>query len=115
MRDTSIPSVSIVLTTFGKDDDARAIATVLVEERLAACVNILPGVRSIYAWKGSVSEDEEQQLVIKTSTNQLAALEARLRELHSYEVPEFVVIHASGGSEAYLDWVRDSTAPDARS
>lgn len=115
MRDTPIPSVSIVLTTFGKDDDARAIATVLVEERLAACVNILRGVTSIYAWKGSVSQDEEQQLVIKTSTNQLAALEARLRELHPYEVPEFVVIHANGGAESYLDWVRESTTPDARS
>ena len=109
MRDTSIPSVSIVLTTFGKDDDVRSVATVLVEEGLAACVNIIPRITSIYAWKGSVSEDEEQQLLIKTSTNQLAALEARLRELHPYEVPEFLVIHAGGGSDAYLDWVREST------
>ncbi|HEY1307690.1 MAG TPA: divalent-cation tolerance protein CutA [Vicinamibacterales bacterium] len=115
MRDTPIPSVSIVLTTFGKDDDARAVATVLVEERLAACVNILPRITSIYAWKGSVSQDEEQQLVIKTSTNKLAALEARLRELHPYEVPEFVVIHANGGADSYLDWVRESTTPEARS
>jgi periplasmic divalent cation tolerance protein len=108
MRDTPIPSVSIVLTTLGKDNDARAIATALVEERLAACVNIVRGVTSIYAWKGNISEDDEQQLVIKTSTGKVAALEARLRELHPYETPEFLVIHASGGSESYLDWIAES-------
>jgi periplasmic divalent cation tolerance protein len=108
MRDTPIPSVSIVLTTLGKDNDARAIATVLVEEQLAACVNIVPGVTSVYAWKGNISEDGEQQLVIKTSTSKVAALEARLRELHPYETPEFLVIHAGGGSESYLAWVAES-------
>jgi len=108
MRDTSIPSVSIVLTTLGRDHDASAIATALVEERLAACVNIVRGITSIYAWKGSISEDDEQQLVIKTSTGKVAALEARLRELHPYETPEFLVIHAGGGSESYLDWVAES-------
>jgi periplasmic divalent cation tolerance protein len=108
MRDTPIPSVSIVLTTLGKDDDARTIARVLVEERLAACVNIVPGVTSVFAWQGKISEDGEQQLVIKTSTSTIAALEARLRELHPYETPEFLVIHASGGSESYLTWVAES-------
>jgi periplasmic divalent cation tolerance protein len=108
MRDTPIPSVSIVLTTLGNDDDARTIAKVLVEERLAACVNIVPGVTSVYAWQGKISEDGEQQLVIKTSTSKIAALEARLRELHPYETPEFLVIHASGGSESYLTWVAES-------
>ena len=108
MRDTPIPSVSIVLTTLGKDDDARTIARVLVEERLAACVNIVPGVTSVYAWKGKISEDGEQQLVIKTSTSKIAALEARLRELHPYQTPEFLVIHASGGSEPYLTWVAEA-------
>ena len=108
MRDTPTPSVSIVLTTIGTDSDARALAKALVEERLAACVSILPNVMSTYRWKGTVGEDSEQQLVIKTSPKRLAALEARLRQLHPYELPEFLVIHASGGSEAYLDWVRDS-------
>ena len=108
MRATPIPSVSIVLTTLGRDDDARAIATALVEEHLAACVNVVRGITSIYAWKGKISEDDEQQLVIKTSTDKVAALEARLRELHPYETPEFLVIHASGGSESYLDWVAES-------
>ena len=108
MRATPTPSVSIVLTTLGKDDDARAIATALVQEHLAACVNVVRGITSIYAWKGKISEDDEQQLVIKTSTDKVAALEARLRELHPYETPEFLVIHASGGSESYLDWVAES-------
>ena len=108
MRETAIPSVAIVLTTLGKDDDARTIATVLVEERLAACVNIIPRMTSVYAWEGRLSEDEEQQLVIKTSVDQLAALEKRLFELHSYTTPEFLVIKASAGSEAYLDWVLES-------
>jgi len=108
MRDTPIPSVSIVLTTLGKDDDARTIARVLVEEQLAACVNIVRGITSIYAWKGNISEDDEQQLVIKTSSSKVPALERRLRELHPYETPEFLVIHANGGSESYLDWVAES-------
>src|SRR5262245_37968447 len=108
MRDTPIPSVSIVLTTLGKDDDARLIATVLVEERLAACVNIVAGITSVYAWKGQIAEDEEQQLVIKTSTSKIAALEKRLRELHPYEIPEFLVIHAGGGSESNLAWIAGS-------
>jgi periplasmic divalent cation tolerance protein len=109
MRDTPTPTVSIVLTTLGKDDDARTIATVLLEERLAACVNILPRVTSIYSWEGRIGDDEEQQLVIKTTTDRLTALEARLMEMHSYQLPEFIVIHAGGGSEAYLNWVREST------
>jgi periplasmic divalent cation tolerance protein len=113
MRDTPIPSASIVLTTLGKDDDARAVATVLIEEGLAACVNIVPRITSIYTWEGRIADDEEQQLVIKTSTDRLRALEARLIELHPYAVPEFLVIHASGGSDAYLDWIRKSTSDAA--
>jgi len=109
MRHTAIPSVSIVLTTLSTDDDARAIARVLVEEGLAACVNIIPAITSIFSWQEKLGEEEEQQLVIKTSTARLPELETRLRELHSYETPEFLVIHASGGSDAYLDWVHEST------
>jgi periplasmic divalent cation tolerance protein len=101
-------SVSIVLTTIGADADAAALAKTLVEERLAACVNIVPGVRSIYRWQGAVSQDLEQQLIIKTATASLNALEARLRQLHPYELPEFIVVHVSGGSDAYLNWVTES-------
>lgn len=99
----------IALTTLGARSDATAIARTLVDERLAACVNILPGITSIYRWQETVEEDREQQLVMKTTEDALARLEARLRELHPYDLPEFLVIRASGGSDAYLGWIRDNT------
>ena len=101
-------SGAIVLTTLGADADAGSLARTLVEERLAACVNIVPGVTSVYRWQGAVSQDREQQLIIKTTNARLKALEARLRQLHPYELPEFIVLHAGGGSEAYLNWVAES-------
>jgi periplasmic divalent cation tolerance protein len=97
-----------VLTTIGADADAAALARTLVDERLAACVNVLPAMTSVYRWKGQVESDREQQIVIKTDARRLTALEARLRELHPYELPEFLVVAAAGGSAAYLAWVRDS-------
>ena len=87
----------------------QVFARTLVEERLAACVNVLPPMTSIYRWKGVIEQDSEQQLVIKTSAARLTALEARVRELHPYDLPEFLVLSASGGSAGYLDWVREST------
>lgn len=99
----------IVLTTIGADADGAALARALVEERLAACVNVLPLMTSIYRWHGQVEQDREQQLVIKTAPERLAALEARLRQLHAYDLPEFLVLPTGGGSDAYLAWVRDST------
>jgi periplasmic divalent cation tolerance protein len=101
-------SVSIVLTTLGADADASALARTLVEERLAACVNILPQVTSIYRWKGSVETAGEQQLIIKTAGHKLEALESRLRQLHPYELPEFIVLEPSGTSAAYFSWVNES-------
>jgi periplasmic divalent cation tolerance protein len=100
-------TVSIVLTTLGADVDAAAIARTLVDERLAACVNILPPMTSVYRWQGKVEQDREQQVVIKTGADRVAALQARLRELHPYELPEFLVLDATG-SEAYLAWVGES-------
>ena len=100
--------VAIVLTTFGVGQ-ATAVARALVEERLAACVNVLPAMTSIYRWEGAVQQDAEEQVVIKTSTDRLGALEARLRQLHPYELPEFLVITADAGAEAYLNWVGVST------
>jgi periplasmic divalent cation tolerance protein len=100
-------TVSIVLTTLGEDADAASIARTLIDERLAACVNILPVMTSVYRWQGKVEQDREQQVVIKTATDRVAALQARLRELHPYELPEFLVLDASG-SEAYLAWVGES-------
>jgi len=87
------------------DDTAEQIARTLIDERLAACVNIHAPMVSIYRWKGSVERDSERQLVIKTTRNALPALEKRLRELHPYELPEFIVVAASGGSAVYLEWV----------
>ena len=100
--------VAIVLTTFGVGQ-ATAVARALVDERLAACVNVLPAMTSIYRWDGAVQQEAEEQVVIKTSTDRLAALESRLRQLHAYELPEFLVITADAGSEAYLKWVGVST------
>jgi periplasmic divalent cation tolerance protein len=100
--------VSIVLTTLGAEADAAVLARTLVQERLAACVNILPVMTSVYWWKGAVAEDRELQLVIKTAPDKLAALEARLHQLHPYEVPEFLVLATTGGSAAYLAWLRDA-------
>ena len=98
----------IVLTTIGESADAAALARTLVEERLAACVNVLPPMTSIYRWQGQVEQDREQQMVIKTEAGRVDALEARIRELHPYELPEFLVLPAGGGSAAYLAWVRES-------
>jgi periplasmic divalent cation tolerance protein len=100
-------TVSIVLTTLGADADAAAIARTLIDERLAACVNILPAMLSVYRWQGKVEQDREQQIVIKTSSDRVAALQSRLRQLHPYELPEFLVLDATG-SEAYVAWVGES-------
>ena len=105
---SSAPQVVLVLTTIAAETDGPAFARALVEERLAACVNVCPVMTSVYRWKGQVEQDREQQVVIKTTPDRLAALEARIRELHTYELPEFLVLVADQGSAAYLDWVRES-------
>ena len=105
---SSSAEVVLVLTTIGAGADAAALARTLVEERLAACVNIGAPMTSVYRWKGAVDEDREQPMVIKTTRDRLAALETRLRALHPYELPEVLVLSASGGSTPYQDWVRDS-------
>jgi len=99
----------IVLTTMPDDARADELARTLVDERLAACVNVHRPMMSTYRWRGSVEHDAERQLVIKTSRDRVAALEARLRLLHPYELPEFVVIGVEGGSDAYLRWIHDET------
>jgi periplasmic divalent cation tolerance protein len=82
------------------------LAEALVGERLAACVNIVGPIRSVYRWQGEVCRDDEQLLLIKTTRDHCPALERRVRELHSYEVPEVVVLPIESGSEAYLSWLR---------
>jgi periplasmic divalent cation tolerance protein len=105
----STPEYVIVLTTVPADADGRALARTLVEERLAACVNLLAPMDSVFRWEGQVEVDREQQLVMKTSQARLAALWDRIRELHPYEVPEFVVVPVIDGSDAYLRWIGEST------
>jgi periplasmic divalent cation tolerance protein len=103
-------AVAIVLTTIGAGTDATALAQTLIDERLAACVNVLAPMVSIYRWNGTVEQEREQQLVIKTIPARLAALEARVRELHPYELPEFLILTPDGGSAAYMAWVSDSVS-----
>ena len=99
----------LVLTTLPSDADLSAFARTIVEERLAACVNVLPVMDSVYRWEGRVERESERQVIIKTTHQRTAALWERVRELHPYEVPEFVVIPILDGNEAYLRWIGEST------
>jgi periplasmic divalent cation tolerance protein len=99
----------VVLTTLPLDMDASAFARALVDERLAACVNIHSPMTSVYRWQGRLEEDGERQLTIKTTRARLEALQDRIRALHPYDVPEFVVIPIVDGSSDYLGWVVEST------
>jgi periplasmic divalent cation tolerance protein len=99
----------VVLTTFPTDGDAEKLAQTLVEERLAACVNILPPMRSIYKWQGAIERADERQLLIKTNTDRVHDLETRIKALHPYDVPEFLVISVLDGSRDYLSWVAENT------
>jgi periplasmic divalent cation tolerance protein len=98
----------LILTTMPADDRAGALARTLVDEGLAACVNVHAPMISTYRWQGGVEVEPERQVVIKTTRARLAAVETRLRALHPYELPEFVVLDAAAG-EAYAAWVRETT------
>ena len=100
--------VSIVLVAAPSIEVGRRIATTLVEERLAACVNIVPEVRSIFRWEGRLEDESEVLLLIKTRTERLGPLEARVRALHPYSVPEVVALPVTSGHQPYLDWVTSS-------
>ena len=100
----------LILTTMPDDERADGLARTLVEEGLAACVNVHGPMTSTYRWQGQVEVEPERQVVIKTTRTRLAALEARLRALHPYDLPEFVVIDAAA-SDAYAGWVNDTTRP----
>ena len=98
----------VVLTTVSSPEEARRIAAALVEERLAACVNIITEVSSVYRWQGTVEEASEILLLIKTRVEKLEALEAAIQKLHSYDVPEFLILRTDGGSLPYLRWIDES-------
>ena len=104
----------VVLVTVPNEEEAARIARALVEERLAACANIIPSVRSIYRWKGEVCDDSECLLVIKTLWDRFDDLERRVKELHSYEVPEVIALRVVKGSEEYLDWVEENSWPESK-
>ena len=91
---------------------AERLATLLVEERLAACVQVLPGLRSVYRWQGALERSEEVLLLIKTTPERYPTLQARLPALHPYELPELVAVEASAGLPAYLQWLADETRTD---
>ena len=102
----------ICFCTCPDTDTAERLAEALVEERLAACVNILPGLRSVYRWEGGVEHADEVLLLIKTRPDRLAPLQQRLLELHPYELPELVAVETGLGLPAYLRWIADATRPE---
>ena len=100
----------VVLSTCGSPEEAARLARRLVETRAAACVNILPGVSSVYRWKGAVEEAQELLLVIKTRRPLLERLISELRAVHSYEVPEVVALPVVDGLDSYLAWIDEETS-----
>jgi periplasmic divalent cation tolerance protein len=98
------------MSTLPADADAAALARALVEDRLAACVNLLPPMESVFRWQGKVDRETERQLLIKTSRDRVVSLWERLRALHPYDVPEFIVLPIVDGNPAYLKWIGESTS-----
>jgi periplasmic divalent cation tolerance protein len=105
----------VVLVTCGSIAEARRIGRTVVEKRLAACANLVPGVESIYTWKGKVECAPEVLLLIKTTAKRLRELEREVKRAHSYEVPEFIVLPIIAGSQNYLAWFQESMTPANKS
>ena len=99
----------VVLVTCGSEEEALKISNALVEERLAACVNIISPIRSIYRWEGKIWDEEERLLIIKTQKKRFEALEKKVKSLHSYSVPEIISLSIVEGSSSYLNWIRENT------
>ena len=102
----------IIFTTFANGEDAARVARVLVDERLIACANVIPGVRSIYRWEGKTADQAEVMVVMKTRKQDWAALQSRLSELHPYTTPECVAVRIASGAPAYMTWLEESLAPE---
>ena len=103
--------VRVVLVTAPDERVGREIARKIVDSRLAACVNLVPGVTSIYRWEETIHEDQEVLLLVKTRASRCRDLEARVRDMHPYDVPEVLTLAVAGGSAPYLDWVREESSP----
>jgi periplasmic divalent cation tolerance protein len=110
----SADATQVVLVTAPSPEVGLSLARTVVDERLAACVNVVPGVTSVYVWEGKREEAAEVLLVIKTEAHRYPALERRLREQHPYSVPEVLALPVEAGSPAYLAWVRDAVAVEGR-
>ena len=104
---------SLCLVTIDDPKKAREIAGFLVQKGLAACVNIIPEIRSIYKWNGEVCDEIERMLVIKTRSELFEELQRTVKELHPYEVPEIISLNIENGFPPYLQWIHDSTGPDS--
>ncbi len=99
----------VVLVTCGSEDEALKIARALVDERLAACANLVSPIRSIYRWEGKICDEREWLLIIKTQRGKYQKLDERVRSLHSYSVPEIIAIPITEGSSSYLRWIEEMT------
>ena len=108
LREPDETPVMVVLLSGPTADEMRSIGYRLVEERLAACVNILPGATSVYRWQEAIEESQEAMGIVKTTAALVRLVEARVRELHPYELPETLAFESTGGSREYMDWIRDS-------
>jgi periplasmic divalent cation tolerance protein len=111
MSEAHSMNVLIVITNLPDRAAAEKLADVLVEQRVAACVNILAPCRSVYRWKDALQHDEEHPMLIKTTSERYPALEAAIRAGHPYELPEIIAVQAARGLPAYLDWVEAETRP----
>lgn len=110
MKSPAKAAVAAVVTTAPDADIAENLATRIVEERLAACANVVPGVTSIYRWKGEVQRDSEVLIVFKTTPAGVASLRDRIAELHPYDVPEILAVPVPDGSAEYMEWVHDEVS-----
>lgn len=108
MEESSVDVPTVVLSTAPDAEVAERLAEALVEERLAACVNILPAMRSVYAWEGKTQRSDEHLLIIKTTDERLSELVERLADLHPYECPEVLALAVAGGASAYLEWLTET-------
>lgn len=104
------PNANVVLTTVASADEAVALIRALLDRRLIACGNILPGVRSLYRWEGKVADEREVIVLLKTRASRLEALEMAFGELHPYKVPELLALPVSAGLHKYLEWIDDETS-----
>jgi periplasmic divalent cation tolerance protein len=112
MNQATRSRVVLILTTVPSDQLGEEIARTLVSERLAACVNIGGPMTSIYRWKGSVEREAEHQVTIKTTEERVRTIRRRITELHSYELPEFLVIEVADGSDEYVKWILSASAEE---